>query len=207
VESIWSARVVDRIVEYLKDEKFYDGTSFAQNIIRCNKDRTKVDRVMGEARKVVNAFGSKRVISVVPHWNGGAGSYYLILLNKNKEKVREDSKILAECMKTEADKIIQNKDKLTNLPDGAIGDNIYVKNLNKNNTDEAPQLDCACILTENWFADYPPQNGQWAKSSYGEIKNGKYVTGRGWLENDGVDVIAKAHANAIKNYINSLNNA
>lgn len=207
MESIWSARVVDRIVEYLKDEKFYDGTSFAQNIIRCNKDRTKVDRVMGEARKVVNAFGSKRVISVVPHWNGGAGSYYLILLNKNKEKVREDSKILAECMKNEADKIIQNKDKLTKLPDGAIGDNIYVKNLNINNTDEAPQLDCACILTENWFADYPPQNGQWAKSSYGEIKNGKYVTGRGWLENDGIDVIAKAHANAIKNYINSLNNA
>ena len=68
-------------------------------------------------------------------------------------------------------------------------------------------LDCACVLTENWFADYcPPENCiEWVSSDYNFKLFGKYGNGRAWLESpEGIEAIATMHVNAIMAYINSL---
>ena len=68
-------------------------------------------------------------------------------------------------------------------------------------TDGAPQLRCACVLTENWFADYP-KGCNWSSD-----KNLKDTTssGRAWLMSEqGLKTLAQAHANAIKRYIDTL---
>ena len=66
-------------------------------------------------------------------------------------------------------------------------------------------LNCACALTENWFADYPKGCAWSNNSKYQEMENGHYKTGRGWLMSDeGVETIARLNANGIKRYIDSL---
>lgn len=208
----WSTKVVDEIAKILSKYKFYDGTSYSKNIQKCNKngyDTTSSGYSMIETTSIIQRYGSKQVISVVPHWNGGAGKRHIIILNKYTNGVREDSKKLADCMLTEIKAVRDNRDAYTlssGMPSGMMNGTYTIEYLGENNTDGAPQQNCACILTENWFADYP-ENSPWFDdyNYYDKDSNGQYVSGRGWLMSDtGIKVIAEAHAKAIKRYIDSL---
>lgn len=70
-------------------------------------------------------------------------------------------------------------------------------------TDGAVQCNCACALTENWFADYP-KNSKWNSAGYDSLVNNKYKTMRGWMENDGLEILAQMNAKGIKRYIDTL---
>ena len=201
----WSSKVVDKMVELLKNEKYSDGTPF--NVQRCNKNGNHTDNrgySTIETKNIIKKFGSKEVVSVAPHWNGGGGKYHLVMVNKASKGVRDDSFKFGECMVSEMLKIKENKDNLA-APTNMFSGKCELTNLFENNSDGAPQLDCACLLTENWFADYSPKGYKWYDdSTLGKI-DGRYVTGRGWLISDeGVETIAQAHVNGIKRYIETL---
>ena len=54
------------------------------------------------------------------------------------------------------------------------------------NHDPAPKLNCACVLTENWFADWPDQEGY----NTGGYDSNKEKYGRYWLEsNEAIEII------------------
>ena len=172
---------------------------------------------MCETRDLIKKYGSKKVMSIVPHWNGGCGQRYQIYLNY-EGLVREDSLKLSECMKNEVQTVINavkngfyifNKNGFNLYTSNAITDTIEIFNLPATKSDGAPRLDCACILTENWYADFHPDGGGVDKWKYAKLDGLMYQ----WLisevnENDrekgGVEVIADMHAKAIKRYIDSL---
>ena len=150
--------------------------------------------------------GSKKVVSIVPHWNGGGGQRYEIYTNY-EGKTRDDSAMLAQNMKEAVDNFLAKKDELGICGQSgcscAFNNIVEIKSLPSTNTDGAPQLDCACILTENWFADYDCENN---KSGVNKWKSGK-LDGLlcQWLFDDGlIERIAQMHVNAIKSYIDSL---
>ena len=204
----WSTKVVDTIVKKLSAQKYYDGTSY--NVQRCNKNGKNSGKNgynMRETEAIIKRYGSDKVISVVPHWNGGKGKYHLVLVDKASNGVRDDSFKLAECLQTE---FVTVKDKVSKLttqkpPEHMLDGKCRITNLGGNCTDAAPQLACACVLTENWFADYSMGGFLWYNDNYAEMINGMYQTGRGWLMSEkGVEIIAQAHVDGIKRYINSL---
>lgn len=200
----WSSKVVDKIVEKLKTEKYYDGTLF--NVQRCNKNGKHTDKGynMKETKNIIKKFGSKEVVSVVPHWNGGAGKYHLVMVDKASNGVREDSLKFGECMVSEMLKVKENRNNL-NTPTNMLTGECKLVNLFEKNSDGAPQLECACLLTENWFADYSPKGFIWTDDSTLKPVDGKYLTGRAWLiSEEGVETIADAHVKAIKRYVNTL---
>ena len=221
LEWMWSSKVVDRMVEILKEYTYSDGTPY--NIQRCNKggNHTGKGYSMKETKRLIEKYGSKNVISVVPHWNGGGGTRYEIYLDRTG-RVREDSMKLAECMKSEVINVInevQNSTVIINgqniLSEGEVGtklrdgikNTINVLSLPESNTDGAPQLNCACILTENWYSDYKSdgkgpscwESGKLDSLMYNWFNNN---TGVGLM--NGVETIAQMHAKAIKRYIDSL---
>ena len=210
----WSTKVVDRIVEILKGYKYNDGTPY--NIQRCNKNGKHSNRTgysMKETRTLIQKYGSKNVISIVPHWNGGGGQYHWTILNY-KGSVRDDSKKLASCMATEVkntrDSILSDeyyKKYKSGLVQSGVSGIIKVDFLPKTNTDGAPRVDCACILTENWFTDYNIAKNGGSKWQTGDINQFSDMMYSWFNDNDekgGIEVIAQMHANAIKRYIDSL---
>lgn len=212
LEWAWSTKMIDNyLIPKLKLKKYYDGTPY--NIHRCNVNgnNTSVKGYsMAETRAIVKKYGSKRVISVVPHWNGGGSYYHVVMINKASNGSRRDSKILAEMLREESIKMINKgvNGEFRKMPNGFMRTkNIKpVTPLGENNTDGAPQQDCACVLTENWFADYSVNNISYTGSNYDSLDSeGRYQTGRAWLESDeGCNVVADYHVAGIVNYINSL---
>ena len=204
----WSSAVVDRIAAILRDYKFKDGTPYGKNIQICNKNGKHTSSAgysMTETKELIKKYGSKKVISVVPHWNGGAGDRHEIYLENAMEGTRQDSRRFAECMHTEMLKVKERAGEYTKMPDGMMNGNCSIKNLDNSNTDGAPKMDCACILTENWYADYPSGCKWDSEKAYSETENGIYKCGRGWMmDEEGLDVIAAAHARGIKRYIDTL---
>jgi hypothetical protein len=234
----WSSKMADRIVEILKTYTYKNGTPYI--VQRCNKDgnhTTNAGYRMTETKNLIEKYGSDCVVSLVAHWNGGAGNYYLALKNGRDNYTRPDSIKLSECLVEEA-KIVQSKRaEYTTLPDGAMDGKIklelfpavpqWKKDANgkilkdENNrsipllgpdgkqvhdyhsTDGAVQCNCACALTENWFADYP-KNSKWNSAGYDSLVNNKYKTMRGWMENDGLEILAQMNAKGIKRYIDTL---
>ena len=98
-----------------------------------------------------------------------------------------------------------NENSYDTIPVGMMKGGCRITNLGEANTDGAPNQQCACLLTENWFADFP-KGCKWFNDNVYSDKNkdDRYITGRGWLMDDGVEVIARAHANGIKRYIDTL---
>ena len=194
----WGSKLVDVIVDELKKEKYKDGTPF--NVQRCNKGGKHTGQKgysTIETQNIIKKYGSENVISIVPHWNGAAGNYHGTFVNKVSKGVREDSMRLAECMVTEFLKVKEKRSEL-NIPKGMMDGACDIKNLGENNTDGAPQLNCACVLTENWFADYPV-GCNWSSEPPAEN------SGRRWLLSDeGIEEISTAHVNGIKRYIDTL---
>ena len=212
LEWAWSTKLIDQyLIPKLKLKKYSDGTPY--NIHRCNVNGNNTSAKgysMAETRALVKKYGSKRVISVVPHWNGGGSYYHVVMINKASNGSRRDSKILAEMLREESLKMINKgvNGEFRQMPDGFMRNkNIKpVMPLGENNTDGAPQQDCACVLTENWFADYSVNGVSYTGSSYNTLDSeGRYQTGRAWLEsNEGCNVVADYHVAGIVNYINSL---
>ena len=129
-------------------------------------------------------------------------------------RVREDSARLAAYTRAEAQKIIAKKDSFTTMPVGMMDQGVNATHLlytdsytnATKGTDPGVDPNCACILTENFFADYttggPSYNDD---ANYKTMSNGRYQNGRAWLESDeGLNAIADIHVGAIVNYINSL---
>lgn len=187
-EFAWSSRVVDRTCEILRGYTFSDGTSYSQNI---QKGRTKTDKTYSgsEAYELVSKYGSKKVISIVPHWNGGAGKYWCGIMNGTSQTTRLDSVKLMSALACEAENVKKNAASYSNMPNdmikGAVDIRAYI--VGEISLDCGTMPNCAAALTENWFADY----ANWK--------------GRDWLESEeAVNVIAELHAKGIKRYIDSL---
>ena len=208
LEWSWSTDLVQKIKERLSEYTFSDGTSYSENIQICNKNGNHTGRngySSTEVKNLINKYGSKQVISVVPHWNGGHGQYHMVMVNKLSASTRNDSWALAECMRTEMENVRANSGSYDKMPLGMMKYPSRISLLGMENTDWAPQQACACILTENWFADYPV-NCNWSTEGF-DIPNdedGRMPSGRGWLVHQGMDVLAEAHARGIKRYIDLL---
>ena len=213
----WSNLLLDRVEEILKGYKFKDGTSYALNIQRCNKNGSHTGSdgySMRETKALIEKYGSKQVISVVPHWNGGAGNYHITFIDKESNGPRTDSLKLAECFQSEFNVLRNKKATYTNMPPGMMNGDCRLLNFWEDtydsktgewikHTDGAPQQKCACVLTENWFADYP--SGCPWKDDKNYNSGSPYASGRGWLMSaEGIEEIAQAHAKAIKRYIDTL---
>ena len=138
-----------------------------------------------QVNSLIKKYGSKQVISVVPHWNGGGGNYHWTMVDKASNGVRRDSMKLAECMKNEFSKI-QESYKNTDLYPMFKG-GCRIENEEEKTTDWAPQVNCACVLTENWFPDCKSVNNP-----------------KEWFNGIGIELIAKAHADAIRRYVQDL---
>jgi D-alanyl-D-alanine dipeptidase len=218
----WSSRVVDKMVEILKGYTYADGTQY--NVQRCNKGgnyTTSSGYKTTEIRTLVKKYGSRKVISLVPHWNGSGGNYFSALKGGKDDVTREDSIKLMECISACANEVKKRVSEFTTLPEGAMNGECTVelfpsrkekdKQTGKEywvhkSTDGATMQKCACALTENWFADYP-RGCLWKNNDYNDLdENGRYKTMRGWLESDiGIEVISKMNADGIKKYIDYIN--
>ena len=214
LEWAWSSKVVDKMVEILKGYKYKDGTAY--NVQRCNKggNHTGKGYSMVETKNLVNKYGSKKVVSLVPHWNGCGGSRWSALKGGKDDYTREDSIKLMECIASVAKEIKGNAKNLS-IPTGGMNGGCYVElfpsrkkddgTISNKSCDGATQQKCACALTENWFADYP-KGSNWNGSGYNSLVDGKYKTMRGWMESDeGVKTIAELNAKGIKKYIDYIN--
>lgn len=223
----WNSKVIDdAIIPKLKKMNFSDGTSMENHIVRCNINgkNTGAGYSTREIQELIKKFGSDKVISVAVHWNGGGGNYHSVFVNhkkgvtvkdgKTSPGVREDAKKFAECMKASFEKITEELRKKEDsvYPKGMLDGYERIVNLDENNTDGGPRNNCACILTENWFADYAHKKeykGLWANISRWMEKDedGRYKSGRGWLwSEEGLDAVGEAHAQGIKNYLDMIAN-
>ena len=129
---------------------------------------------------------------------------------------------LCEYFRNAADRLIVKKSSdFDKMPDGMTSKVLETRALPERNSDGAAQVSCACMLTENFFADYgdkskfrggyqtvinemtpgfPEDQKTWSKTV-----NGKYVCGEGWLlDEEGMNAIVEAHVEAIKRYVDSL---
>ena len=229
-EWTWSSKLIDEyIIPKLKKLKFYDGTSYALNIQRCNKDGRK-GYTSAEVNQFINRFGSKQVMSIVPHWNGDHANYFLINCGYEEQGTgrtlrRPDSDSLAEIMLNEAENVINKNTSgvLKQTPTGSMSTgNLRTQKWYQpvTNTDWAPTLNCACILTENWFTNYRSDGKKgdrdWIYSKEELISradtlnktnenDGRYVLMEGWLlSEEGLNTISDMHVEAIRKYINTL---
>jgi D-alanyl-D-alanine dipeptidase len=212
----WSTKVVDKMVSILKSYKYKDGTPY--NVQRCNKggNHTGKGYSMIETRNLVKKYGSKKVISLVPHWNGCGQKHYTALKGGKDDFTREDSIKLMECVCACAKEVKAKSASFTTMPKGAMDGSCSVVQfparkkddgtISYKSCDGATQQDCACALTENWFADYP-KGCNWAGANYKDKDSeGRFKTMRAWLESDeGVQTIAEINAKGIKKYIDYIN--
>lgn len=227
-EWYWSSTLIDNyIIPKLKQLKFYDGTSYANNIQRCNKDgnHTAGGYSTIETQNIIKKNGSDKVISVVPHWNGDYADFFSVYTGwkgSGGTSRRDDSSKFADMFVDEAKKLINKYNSSSKLPKGSmrpVDDKYAVQKLYINtdtNTDGAPKLNCACVLTENWFTNYRSDGGKWwvgkkdsLSENWDKIRkkdaNGKYVLMEAWLfDTEGMNAIADMHVEAIRRYIETL---
>lgn len=235
-EWFWSRKLVDQyIIPKLKKLRFHDGTSYAKNIHRCNTDTMggyEVSDVKSgikaeytssdgystrEVQQLIKKYGSNKVISIIPHWNGGAGQYFAAFDGGYKDhtefKTRKDSLAFATLFREEAEKACGRAKggAYPEMPDGFMKSVNQTHVLSPKNSDGGPILDCACVLTENFFADYgkliagPLSNIPNKQNVWSEKNGTKFVSGQGWLLSDeGLNAISDIHVEAIRRYIENL---
>ena len=205
LEWIWSTKVVDTLKSILLNYKYYDGTTY--NVHRCNENGNNTGRYysMKETQNLIKRHGSDKVISVVPHWNEGGGRRYEIFLHWSGYE-RQDSVNLANCMKHAVNNRLKDKSVFGEYKN-AVNNEINILPLNyyfkkDDRQDGAPRLDCACILTENWYSDYDKNNKSGGNN---RLKHGRYDNlFYNWLMSDeGIQTVAQMHADAIKEYIDT----
>jgi hypothetical protein len=179
----------DYIIPKLKQCKFYDGTSYESNIQRCNKPKNgNPKEIEGaystgyntrEVMKLIDSYGSKKVIAIMPHWNGTPNGAYHATFNgyvdeSGAEHYRSDSLILTKCFNDEADKMLKRakNHEFHQMPEGMWKTNRRGKELlGQRKTDTAVKMNCGSVLTENLFADYGVNGG--TEAFYTNYNNGK----------------------------------
>jgi len=241
LEHSWSTKIVDNyIIPKLKRQTFMDGTSYEKHVFRGgrtnrpNRESNSYD--LDPVRHLISKYGSNCVVSVVPHWNGAHGQYYMAIYGKINEGsctkyineegkeaykdctasmayFRADSRKFGEFFRAAANEAYSKRDTYSTMPNGMMDGGITTEKngplkylLKPDNTDPAPMVNCSCVLTENFFADYSVNSVSWQGPDYDKKDSeGRYQTGRAWLESEeGLNVISDIHVNAIVNYINSL---
>ena len=192
----WSTKLVLKMIEIFKSEpskyKFKNGKPYYKNVQRCNKDGQNTGKgySMRETKSIINKYGSDKVVSLAPHWNGGGGNYYATYIAP-KGQVREDSLKFANAMKAVVDEYLDGplKEIFVDEKMARPRTNSYANQIinieEKKGGDGAPRVNCACILTENWFADW--NKGKGKKLLY-----------------DHIDVIARLNCDGIKRYLDQL---
>ena len=223
-EHTWATRLIkDYIIPKLKQQKFRDGSSYADHVVQGGRKDKPNSESSGydfwPVRHLVDKYGSKCVVSINVHWNGAHGSYFAAFWGHKSAsggQMRKDSQTLGLYMREAFREVINKKDTYSKMPIGMMDNGIpsWAYMLAADNTDPgagfgAHPTHCACVLTENFFADYYPANRHinWLAVNYKDIdaSTGRYQNGRAWLESEeGCNVIANAHVNAIVNYVNSL---
>lgn len=203
----WSCRVVDRLVQILKTYKYTNGEPY--QVQRCNKGANHAQGSgysMAETKNLIKKFGSKQVISLVPHWNAEAGNYYAPLKGGKEDVLRDDTLKFLKYNEAAAEEVKKKRDSFK-IPPGMMNGSCYPRHYPKpKSKDGATMLNCACVLSENWFWDYPrgcAYNDDVKSKETDE--NGNFKTGRGWLESDiGVETIAQLNAKTIKLYVDDV---
>lgn len=239
-ENAWSAKLIDEyIIPRLKQKKFKDDTSYADNIHRCKTSNdVKGGYSLRETRELIEKYGSDCVISIVPHWNGlpsvcsgktNTTGYFAVFYGKSFNgspwKLRRDAAIFGAYARAACQKIVDNRASFKKLPiaklpkskdminyvkqekDGMFCYLLPAKSQEHDMSDPGAGLDCAHILTENFFPEYTSDmTTKWTSPDFDkQDENGRFVTGRGWLESpEGCGAIADVHVNAIVNYIESI---
>lgn len=178
-EYTWSCRVIELIHQELKNEGFL--SYLARGPYPNKKERSATGR---PAYDLVGRFGSRKVISLMIHWNGGGGSYWCGLMNGTEQTTRLDSVKLMECICEEAN-VIKNR-----FNEPLMNGSCSVRNYSGKYANDAGCMpNCAAACTENWFMDF----------------NGK--EGKEWLvTQEGINAIVELHVKGIKQYIKLLQN-
>lgn len=226
-EHKWATRLIkDYIIPRLKQKTFKDGTSYADHVVQGGKKDKEDMQSSGydfwPVRHLVDKYGSKCVVSVNIHWNGDGGSYFAAFWGHKTASggvnMRNDSQKFGLFFREAFKEVVAKKDTYSKMPIGMMDNGVPTWHyaLGADNTDPGAgwgknPTHCACVLTENFFANYYPDGRHinWLAENYKEInpETGRYQNGRAWLESEeGCNVIANAHVNAIVNYINSLGN-
>jgi hypothetical protein len=224
-EHTWATRLIkDYIIPKLKQQRFRDGTSYADHVVQGGrKDKPNLESSSYDfwpVRRLIEKYGSDSVISVNVHWNGDGGQYFAAFwAHKTADggvNMRSDSQKFGLFFREAFKEVVARKDTYSKMPIGMmdLGVPTWHYALTASNTDPgagwaANPTHCACVLTENFFPNYYPKDRHinWLAENYKDIdpSTGRYQNGRAWLESDeGCNVIANAHVNAIVNYINSL---
>jgi hypothetical protein len=186
-EFAWSSKVVDKICEILKTYQFSDKTSYSKNLHKGRRNNEK-GYSGREVYELVGKYGSKKVISIVPHWNSQGGNRWEGIINATGQTTRMDTVKLLECIAAQAEIVKSRASTYTNMPKGMMDGGIAINaSYGKVSTDPGTMPNCAAALTENWYCDYD----NWK--------------GRDWLEtDDAIEIIAEMHAKGIRDYIESL---
>jgi hypothetical protein len=150
---------------------------------------------------------------VSPHWNAAGANRYEIFLNWRGYE-RPDSEEFAKCMRSAVKDTIKNKEKfgkykkaISNQVDICPLDKYFPKNKDQDGT---PRLDCACLLTENWFVDFNYVDGKSGAAEYDLFHRGKIkkcpenLFYYGLHDEKIIDIIVKMHVEGIKRYIETL---
>ena len=183
-EYTWSSQIITKIHEKLKSEGYL--SYLARTPYPNNNEK---NGTAGPAYALVDRFGSRKVISVMPHWNGMGGTYWRGLMNASGQTTRLDSVKLMECICEEANAIketLSGKAKEMTAGNCAVTHYYTIPGKSPYAADAGCMPNCAAACTENWFGDW---NG-WE--------------GRQLLGGELFDKVVDIHVNGIKRYIRML---
>ena len=182
-EYTWSSQVITAIHEKLRSEGYL--SYLARRPYPNNNEQ---NGTAGPAYSLVGRFGSRKVISVMPHWNGMGGNYWCGLMNASGQTTRLDSVKLMECICEEANAI---KGTLSGEAKEMTAGSCFVTHYYSTPkqiyaADAGCMPNCAAACTENWFGDW----NNWR--------------GRQLLGTVLFDKVVDIHVNGIKRYIKML---
>lgn len=220
-ENAWSIALIDKyIIPKMKAKGL--------NAFRGNQNRPK-SYDLSDARNLANKYGSEKIVSIVPHWNGCGSKYFISMYGLDGGKtygINEKSPALTTCFAQAAE---ETKKKAASggfplMPDGAMNGEVKKtpdarKLSGRDGSDgNKPLNDPALMFTnvvpalallENWFGDYVQKGYSSAKwLEYGdEMNNGKYIAMAGWLRSsEGSEAISDLIVKGCLNYIAWLGN-
>lgn len=200
--------VVAKMKEILsKKTHKVDGKDVKYNVQCCNKKDGKggahytgAKYSQQEVIEFCQKYGSQCVISVAVHWNGSCGNAAHVYVYNDKSQVRTDTNAFADIMVNSFNAMSGDIAKLTDVPSGMSSG--ASRKINLHVIDGGVNINCACILTENYFADYPKEHMIVCKNDKGVVSykfnetdaligsippyyskvDGRYATVRGWFE-------------------------
>lgn len=218
-ENEWSIKIVDTVVSKMKNKGLV--------AVRGNQNRLG-SYDMTDARTIAKKFGSEKVVSIVPHWNGGRGKYFITFFgldNGNLYNIHQNSPFLAQCMANAA-KEVQSRGAsgAIKTPKGALSGDISISgdlyrkagrvmsdthgidpalNFNYNFSSSVTP---PAVLLEDWFADYVSGVKKPFDECDGEKDSeGRFVSMYDWLrDTEGIETISDMIVRGCLNYLDWL---